>query len=187
MAWCWPGDKPLSEPLMVKFHSHICVIRLLWVNESLNGIAIPVRFIESIFFLTAYQTRICIYIHVKNWGHGKLGGMWISRSCSTSIIASKMVSRPPLVITVFTTRWKTILYWNGYLVSSAMRTMIQVDPTQHYTCHQCRLFITIRNEYVTNIEKNETLCILTCGRFVFIPDNNFVWSTEITGRDYLAC
>ena len=35
MAWCRPGDKPLSEPMMVILPTHICVItRPLWVNGS---------------------------------------------------------------------------------------------------------------------------------------------------------
>ena len=32
MAWRRPGDKPLSEPMMVSPLTHICVYRLQWVN-----------------------------------------------------------------------------------------------------------------------------------------------------------
>ena len=32
MAWCRPGDKPLSEPRMESLLTHICVTRLQWVN-----------------------------------------------------------------------------------------------------------------------------------------------------------
>ena len=32
MAWRRPGDKPLSEPMMVSILTHICVIRPQWVN-----------------------------------------------------------------------------------------------------------------------------------------------------------
>ena len=32
MAWCRPGDKPLSEPMMVNLLMHICVTRPQWVN-----------------------------------------------------------------------------------------------------------------------------------------------------------
>ena len=32
MAWRRPGDKPLSEPVMVSLPTHICVTRLQWVN-----------------------------------------------------------------------------------------------------------------------------------------------------------
>ena len=33
MAWRLPGDKPLSEPMMVKLPTHICVTRPQWVNS----------------------------------------------------------------------------------------------------------------------------------------------------------
>ena len=32
MAWRWPGDKPLSEPMMIILLTHICVTRPQWVN-----------------------------------------------------------------------------------------------------------------------------------------------------------
>ena len=32
MAWCQPGDKPLSEPMMVRLPTHICITRPQWVN-----------------------------------------------------------------------------------------------------------------------------------------------------------
>ena len=32
MAWRRPGNKPLSEPMMVSFPTHICVTRPPWVN-----------------------------------------------------------------------------------------------------------------------------------------------------------
>ena len=32
MAWRRPGDKPLSEPMMASFLTHICVTRPQWVN-----------------------------------------------------------------------------------------------------------------------------------------------------------
>ena len=32
MAWCHPGDKPLSEPMRVNLLSHMCVTRPHWVT-----------------------------------------------------------------------------------------------------------------------------------------------------------
>ena len=32
MAWCRPGDKPLSEPMMISSLTHICVARPQWVK-----------------------------------------------------------------------------------------------------------------------------------------------------------
>ena len=31
MTWHWPGDKPLSEPMIVSLLMHICVTRSQWV------------------------------------------------------------------------------------------------------------------------------------------------------------
>ena len=36
MAWRRPGDKPLSEPMMVRLPTHICVTRPQWVNIRRN-------------------------------------------------------------------------------------------------------------------------------------------------------
>ena len=33
MAWCRPGDKPLSEPMTVSLLTHICVTRPQWVKR----------------------------------------------------------------------------------------------------------------------------------------------------------
>ena len=37
MAWRRPGDKPLSEPMMVNLLTHICVTRPQWVKSSTSG------------------------------------------------------------------------------------------------------------------------------------------------------
>ena len=34
MAWCRPGDNPLSEPLMVRLPTHTCVTRPQWVDKN---------------------------------------------------------------------------------------------------------------------------------------------------------
>ena len=34
MAWCRPGDKPLSEAMKVSLLTHICVARPQWVNSG---------------------------------------------------------------------------------------------------------------------------------------------------------
>ena len=36
MAWRRPGDKPLSEPMLVRLTTHICVTRPQWVNLLSN-------------------------------------------------------------------------------------------------------------------------------------------------------
>ena len=34
MAWCRPGDKPLSEAMMINLPTHICISRPQWVKRS---------------------------------------------------------------------------------------------------------------------------------------------------------
>ena len=35
MAWCWPGDKPLSRPMMVRLLMHLCVTRPQCISAGL--------------------------------------------------------------------------------------------------------------------------------------------------------
>ena len=39
MAWCCPGNKPLSEPMMISLLMHICITRPQWVNSSPSSAA----------------------------------------------------------------------------------------------------------------------------------------------------
>ena len=34
MAWRWPGDKPLSEPTIIKLLTHICIPQPQWVKAK---------------------------------------------------------------------------------------------------------------------------------------------------------
>ena len=38
MAWRRPGDKPLSEPMMVNLLTHICVTRPQWVKKTFEDV-----------------------------------------------------------------------------------------------------------------------------------------------------
>ena len=60
MAWRRPGDKPLSEPMMVRSPTHICVNRPRWVNMP------PVA---SIVYLT-------VIVVTWNKNIGKLEARW---------------------------------------------------------------------------------------------------------------
>ena len=45
MAWHYPGDKPLSEPVMVSFPMHICVTKPQWVEllwlQGISAFLVP--------------------------------------------------------------------------------------------------------------------------------------------------
>ena len=59
MAWCRPGDKPLSESVMVSLLTHICVTRPQWVNKK--------QFLHLLFHRSAYsnlyQMAMIIYCY----------------------------------------------------------------------------------------------------------------------------
>ena len=60
MAWRRPGDKPLSEPMIVRLPTHICVARPQWVNTlrlRRNGCHFP----DDIFM----NENICISIKIS--------------------------------------------------------------------------------------------------------------------------
>ena len=85
MAWRRPGDKPLSEPMMVRLPTHICVTRPQWVKtcgmklrlpsktstmQSLkfgNGEAILSHALPRLWFLNHAGINS---IHVGKWGPG---------------------------------------------------------------------------------------------------------------------
>ena len=45
MAWRRPGDKPLSEPMMVTLLMHICISRPQWVNRDVK-LNIPLYYMD---------------------------------------------------------------------------------------------------------------------------------------------
>ena len=49
MAWRPPGDKPFSEPMMVRLQMHICITRPQWVNISKKFL--PVGSLSAVFLL----------------------------------------------------------------------------------------------------------------------------------------
>ena len=52
MAWSRPGNKPLSEPMMVRLPTHICVTQPQWVNLHIDKWPLQEHFLESIHILT---------------------------------------------------------------------------------------------------------------------------------------
>ena len=50
MAWCHPGAKPLSEPMMIISLMHICVIRPQWINSL---------WLSDAILLTWFQVSAC--------------------------------------------------------------------------------------------------------------------------------
>ena len=66
MAWRPPGDKPLSEPMMVSLPTHICVARLQWVKPF------RVEGNENFFFIRWSTTQRSITCRVLDEVNGRL-------------------------------------------------------------------------------------------------------------------
>ena len=69
MAWRRPGDKPLSEPMMVSLPTHICATRSQWVNgPPMTAIeyfatSIALFMIITLFRVDQYKKQ---YIHIAS-------------------------------------------------------------------------------------------------------------------------
>ena len=66
MAWHWPGDKPLSEPIMVRLPTHICVTRPQWVKED-----------RGLFILHSLFNKLLMTWQLREPGH-QLSWYWPS-------------------------------------------------------------------------------------------------------------
>ena len=65
MAWRRPGDKPLSEPMMVNLPTHICVTRPQWVNSvKLSNAYIPGH--QQAWYQCSIAGLFCAW-HQKRW------------------------------------------------------------------------------------------------------------------------
>ena len=62
MAWRRPGDKPLSEPMMVSLLTHICVIRPQRVSSVVSyrtSCKLKIWFISTLSFTVQYYATWC--------------------------------------------------------------------------------------------------------------------------------
>ena len=114
MAWRRSGDKPLSEPMMVRLPMHICITRPQWVNALHNCIHYRFIFVEfnysgnedslllaawvteapffNIFFSNRYKSDSLNHIHLWQMFSELICGVWIS--CWNPTEYTKEMERP---------------------------------------------------------------------------------------------
>ena len=67
MAWCRPGDKPLSEAMMVSLLTHICVAWPQWVK--LRNTTCPRQhgtdIMEAAFKFNAFWEKFCSILYIR--------------------------------------------------------------------------------------------------------------------------
>ena len=87
MAWRRPGDKPLSEPMMVCLLTHICVTRPQWVNGTklLPEPMLTYHQHDSVAFTWRQFHRKCTRIQSVN-------GVWILNISNHSRISHGTIS-----------------------------------------------------------------------------------------------
>ena len=67
LAWCRPGDKPLSEPMVVRSLTHICVTRPQWVKTFTEPRLMGLIQIKWNDFVIVYNREINMGILFLKW------------------------------------------------------------------------------------------------------------------------
>ena len=76
MAWRWPGDKPLSEPMVVSLLTHICVTRsqwvlINWITHTFISLRSPNKVVDAesltYIFASVGQARVTPWTIQNNW------------------------------------------------------------------------------------------------------------------------
>ena len=106
MAWCRPGDKPLSEPMIVRSLTHMCVTRLQWVKDITNSEAISSRFSfltknyhNSLWWNIAMIVHLCIHM---NWYLCFATYCFCNKNCRTLEVETVIFIFIALIYTVLT-------------------------------------------------------------------------------------
>ena len=76
MAWRRPGDKPLSEPMLVRSLTHICVARPQWVNVT--------RMIKCLSFKNVFRIKNVLEAVHRIW-HSPHKGPFMRKVCSCPV------------------------------------------------------------------------------------------------------
>ena len=102
MAWRRPGDKPLSEPMMVNLPTHICVARPQWVNITNRYICLSLPALVRTT-MTAAKAQ-------KNDGYGSMPFIFVPQ-----------LQYDPLVSP--STNGLLITDWTGYMIGHVGTTL----------------------------------------------------------------
>ena len=86
MAWHWPGNKPLSEPMMFRLPTHICVTRPQLVNGfPVETVTVHMDCKYMLLYDAVYiYIYMCVYIevHKELWVCGEPYAILIACYCT---------------------------------------------------------------------------------------------------------
>ena len=94
MAWHRPGDKPLSEPMMIRLSTHICVTRPQWVKNP--GVITHERLTDKSINSTTVTLfgdileLVATNFSIRNIRFVTYDEYWRDRLCTTSYLLSSL-------------------------------------------------------------------------------------------------
>ena len=135
MAWRRPGDKPLSEPMMVRSPPHICVARPQWVIQSLFSLSsklLPITLCCS--------AELWALWGLTTWQGGGIspGVNWIYKPSSSHLTVIGLNCIPGITEQIFLhmnnlykwpndyTIWKTLTHWHLGVVVVIFKVILKV-------------------------------------------------------------
>ena len=157
MAWRRPGDKPLSEPMMVCVLTHICVTRRTqWVNK--RGIW---------YQLSSVLVNHSVGFHNSSFS-STLTFYWISLSFLHSVptihlenfIAITLV-RIPYWIT--NRNWHSKLFTNGYWECNCLQCFLNSSTNYVFNNHELCLSMLAQVDIAASLLQHSLFNLSTAG------------------------
>ena len=115
MAWCRPGDMPLSEAMIVRLQTHICVIRPQWVK---------MKFLMIFMHLPGDNELISTASLWLQWGNNELWHISDSVSCHRMVLKG--------------------LWWVSWWISYHRERHIDLDGLVQERCNSSALAMELR-------------------------------------------
>ena len=111
MACCRQGDKPLSEPMMVRFPTHICVTHAKWVNNA------------------KYSVKLFLLLGSPCWGGKFYGTVLVHLAAQylrlllsiNTTFNSHTMAQSKLMIQISTTLCRIGFMADGYNIKTSLR------------------------------------------------------------------
>ena len=131
MAWRLPGDKPLSEPIMVSLLTHICVTRPQWVK------CVWV-FADTVMNRFAWRVDLVSFFCSKIWYHTLIS---VNGRCTCIhyspfllLASTQLIARETMV---YSTERGTLRIWSGEISNKSNRCMHKKKYSALYTIMTC--------------------------------------------------
>ena len=84
MAWCQPGDKPLSEPVMISLLTHICITWPRWFLQKLS-------FVCLYDYCLCHVVNICLYCFFNGRNCDWLYQLFAEKQLYISMIIAQII------------------------------------------------------------------------------------------------